>query len=161
MVSLCDTPVTEPPTRRDHVVQIHGSAAGLDCAGHARAKVLGGLSLLRWSVRHAARQGVGSGALRLKWPLLCGALGRNIHRKETRKPSDKHKANPARKTIFLAREPYSATLKSSTTRLWTTPTAVAPTKFRPLSEPHPATKTYYERMTATAIPPSAERPPWN
>ena len=53
---------------------------------------------------------------------------------------------------------YSATAKSSTTRLSTRPVAVAATKFRPVSEPHPATNTYCEKMTAS-VPPSSSSPP--
>ena len=48
---------------------------------------------------------------------------------------------------------YSATTKSSTTRLSARPVAVAAAKFRPLSEPHPAKNTNCERMTASVPPP--------
>ena len=44
--------------------------------------------------------------LRIKWPPLARALARNIPRKETRKPTDKDKTNPARTAIFPARELY-------------------------------------------------------
>ena len=48
----------------------------------------------------------GSCTLRLKWPPLIGALARNIPRKETLKPSDKHRTNPPRTAVSPAREPY-------------------------------------------------------
>ena len=68
-----------------------------------------------------------------------------------------------RSNISSKRTTCSATANSSTAVLSTRPFAVAATRFHPLSEPRPATKTSYERMTATVFPtpPSAERPQSN
>ena len=81
----------------------------------------------------------GSCTLRLKWLPLTGALERNIHRKETRKPSDKHKNKSFKKSHFPRKRIIgSVTAKNLTTGLSTRPIAVAAARFRPLSESQPA-----------------------
>ena len=107
---------------------------------------------------------LGSETLRLKWRPLSGAFGRTCspqgnsqaQRQTQHKSWNKHHI-PGKRTT------HSPTTNSSTAGLSTRPIAVAATRFRPLSEQHPATNTHDERMTASVSPiaPGAGRPQCN